>query len=185
LEVPVLRFRVCARVWRTIFAAIFLFGSVSPSHAQGVKTPIEICGNLHAQSDMNECAAMEANKADAALNATYRELLSKVRENKTATDKVVAAEKAWIVFRDAELAAEWPVSKGENHNALYGSVHPLCYYNELAAMTWERVKALKELMRNEEGDVCSSGLAQSGQSDASRTCNLEKPKVRRSRNRVS
>jgi uncharacterized protein YecT (DUF1311 family) len=38
--------------------------------------------------------------------------------------KVVAAEKAWIAFRDAELAAEWPVPEGENPNALYGSVHP-------------------------------------------------------------
>jgi uncharacterized protein YecT (DUF1311 family) len=185
LEVPVLRFRVYARVWRTIPFAMFLLGAVGLSHAQSEKTPIESCGKLHTQSEMNDCAATEAKKADTVLNATYRQLLSKVKENKTATEKVVAAEKAWIVFRDAELAAEWPVPDGDNPNALYGSVHPLCYYNEFAAMTWERVKALKKLVRNEEGDVCSSGLAQSGESDASRTCNSEKPKVRGLRDRVS
>jgi uncharacterized protein YecT (DUF1311 family) len=90
----VLRFLVFARVWRTILVALSLFGSTSLSHAQGDKTAIESCGNLHTQSEMNECAATEAKKADAALNATYRELLSKVRDNRTATEKVVAAEKS-------------------------------------------------------------------------------------------
>jgi uncharacterized protein YecT (DUF1311 family) len=136
---------------------------------------------------MNDCAAREAKKADEALNATYRELLSKIKQNKTATEKVVAAERSWIVFRDAELAAKWPVPEGENPNMLYGSVHPLCYYNEYAVMTRERVKTLNELMRNEEGDVCSSGLAQSGHPNTSRTCTLSptKPKAPRARNRVS
>lgn len=161
---------LCPRVWRTTFAALSLLGSAGLVHAQGDKTAIEKCGNLHTQSAMNDCAATEAKKADAALNAAYGELLSKVKENKTATEKISVAEKAWIVFRDAELAAEWPVGEGENPNALYGSVHPLCYYSELATMTWERVRALKDLMRNEEGDVCSSGLAQHRQVDDPRAC---------------
>jgi len=144
---------------------------MAPVHAQAVKTVIESCGDLNTQSDMNDCAATVAKKADEALNATYAELLNKVKENKTATEKVVAAEKAWIVFRDAELAAEWPVAEGENPNILYGSVHPFCYYNEFATMTRERAETLKELMQSEEGDVCSSGLAQTGQYFRGRTCN--------------
>jgi uncharacterized protein YecT (DUF1311 family) len=131
---------------------------------------------------MNDCAAAEAKRADAALNATYRDLLNKVKENRTASQKVVTAEKAWIVFRDAELAAEWPVAEGENPNFLYGSVHPLCYFNELATMTWERVKTLKNLMRNEEGDVCSSGLAQNGHDDGPRGCKPTTGKARDSTN---
>jgi uncharacterized protein YecT (DUF1311 family) len=119
---------------------------------------------------MNACAAREAHKADEVLNSTYRELLNQIKDDKTATERVVAAEKSWIVFRDAELAAEWPVPAGENPNVLYGSVHPLCYYNELAAMTWDRLKTLKDLMRNQEGDLCSSGLAKSCHGDASHAC---------------
>ena len=158
------------RVSLAICAAFCLLGTVGLIYAQGEKPPVEKCGNLHTQAEMNDCAAAGAKKADAALNAAYRELLTKVRENKTATKKLAAAEKAWIVFRDAELAAEWPVAEGENPNLLYGSVHPLCYYNELATMTWGRVKALKNLMTKEEGDVCSSGLAQRGQGDGPHTC---------------
>jgi hypothetical protein len=76
----------------------------------------------------------------------------KVRENKSATVRVVTAEKARIVFRDAELAAEWPVAEGENPNLLYGSVHPLLQrtgHNDLG--TRESVER-----PDEEGDVCSS-----------------------------
>ena len=153
------------RALGAILAAFWLIDTVGVIHAQGEKTPIENCGNLSTQVEMNDCAAAEAHKADVALNVAYRELLGKVKENKTATERVVAAEKAWVVFRDAELAAEWPVGKGENPNLLYGSVHPLCYYNELARMTWERVKTLKDLMSYQDGDVCSSGLAQRNESD--------------------
>ena len=156
-----------------------LLGYVIVSNAQDEEKVIERCGNLHTQAEMNDCAASEARKADVALNATYQELLSRVRENKTDREKVVAAEKAWVIFRDAELAAEWPVAEGENPNILYGSVHPFCYSLELATMTWDRVKTLKDLMQNEEGDVCGSGLAQIKQSDGPRTCNrnLQKSKV--------
>jgi Uncharacterized protein conserved in bacteria len=134
------------------------------------------CGDFSTQTEMNECAAKQAKRADAALNATYRELIEKIKGDKTATERVIAAEKAWISFRDAELAAEWPVAKGENPNVLYGSVHPLCYFNELEAMTWERVKRLKELMQSAEGDVCSSGLAIVGSHKTSTACGANKSK---------
>ncbi len=120
---------------------------------------------------MNDCAAKEAKKADAALNVTYQRLVSQIKDNKTALEKLVTAEKAWIVFRDAELAAEWPVPEGESPNLLYGSVHPFCYSNEFTSMTLRRVTTLKELMAREEGDVCASGLALNSQhDDASHAC---------------
>ena len=159
------------RILRAILAAFSVLGIVGLIHAQGEKTSIENCGDLSTQTDMNACAAAEAHKADVALNEAYRELLSKVNENKTASERVVAAERAWIAFRDAELAEEWPVAEGENPNLLYGSVHPFCYYNELAGMTWERVRTLKNLMTFHEGDLCSSGLAQRAQVEAPSTCN--------------
>lgn len=173
------------RALGAILAAFCFMGTVGVIHAQGEKTPIENCGDLATQRDMNDCAAAEAHKADVALNAAYRELLSKLKDNKTATEKVVAAQRAWIVFRDAELGAEWPVGKGENPNLLYGSVHPLCYYNELARMTRERAKTLKSLMTSQEGDVCSSGLAQRSKSNEPSTCHPAhgKAKAPRSSNR--
>ncbi len=140
-------------------AAILCMGLATLAHAQNKKVREKNCGDYDTQSEMNDCAAREAKKADTALNKTYQQLLSKISDNKTATARVVAAEKAWIAFRDAELAAEWPVAQGDDPNVLYGSAHPLCYYGELAAMKLQRVETLKELMRYEEGDVCSSGVA--------------------------
>ena len=154
------RFRVHAHVWRTILVALSLLGSACLSDAQLDKVAIESCGNLHTQSEMNDCAAREAHKADDALNSTYQEVLGKLKSDKTATARMVAAEKAWIAFRNAELAADWPVADGANPNLLYGSVHPFCYYNERTALTLERLKTLSDRMRHkEEGDVCSIAIA--------------------------
>lgn len=162
-----------------IFVYLLLLSGGSLCEAQTAKMPAKQCGDSDTQSEMNDCAARKAHEADDVLNSVYRELLGKIKNNNIATSKVIAAEKAWMAFRDAELAAKWPVPDGERANALYGSVHPFCYYSELEAMTWERVKRLKDLMRDEEGDVCASGLAQSGQSDGTRTCssNAGKPRV--------
>ena len=118
------------------------------------------CGNAGTQSEMNECAASEAKKADKRLNVTYRELLSKIKEDKVATDKIVSAQRAWIAFRDAELAAMWPTASGENPNLKYGSVHPFCYSLAYTEMTEKRTSELRDrITQHPEGDVCSTDLA--------------------------
>ena len=153
-------------------ALLLHFGSTGISYAQTASVPEKQCGDYGTQSEMNECAAKEAQKADAALNSTYQKLIGKLKGDKTATARVVAAEKAWITFRDAELAADWPVADGENPNLQYGSVHPFCYYNERAAMTLERLKTLSNRMRHEEeGDVCTTAIAsQQGQHAPTLSC---------------
>ena len=152
--------RFHAHVARMIIVALSLLGSACLSDAQSVKAAIEDCGNLHTQSEMNDCAAGEAHRAEDALNSTYREVLGKLKSDKTATTRMVAAEKAWIAFRDAELAADWPVADGENPNLLCGSVHPFCYYNKRTALTLERLKTLSDRIKHEEeGDVCSIAIA--------------------------
>jgi uncharacterized protein YecT (DUF1311 family) len=157
----VLRFHVHAYVWRTILVTLSLLGSTCLSDAQLIdEATVENCGSLNTQSDMNDCAAREAHKADDALNSTYQEVLGKLKSDKTATARMVAAEKAWIAFRDAELAADWPVADGANPNLLYGSVHPFCYYNARTVLTLERLKTLKDRMKHEEeGNVCSIAIA--------------------------
>jgi uncharacterized protein YecT (DUF1311 family) len=161
----------------TVALLVSLLGFAYTALAQSAKTPEKQCGDYDTQSEMNDCAAREAGKADAALNSTYQELMGKIRSNKTAIAKLIAAEKAWVAFRDAELAAEWPVADGENPNVLYGSVHPFCYYNELTAMTLDREKTLKELMSHEEGDLCASGIGSTqNQQGATRNCGADATK---------
>jgi uncharacterized protein YecT (DUF1311 family) len=153
-------------------AILFSLGRGSVGYAQSANESEKQCGDYGTQVEMNECAAMQAHKADEALNSTYRTLLSRLKGDKTATARVVAAEKAWITFRDAELAADWPIANGENPNLLYGSVHPFCYYNELARLTLERLKTLSDRMRHEEeGDVCSTAIASMGsRHDSTHSC---------------
>ena len=172
LEVSVVRFRVHDYAWRTILVALSLLGSACLSVAQLDRAAVESCGSLHTQSEMNDCAASEAHKADDALNSTYQEVLGRLKSDKTATARIVAAEKAWIAFRDAELAADWPMADGANPNLLYGSVHPFCYYNTRTALTLERLKTLSDRMKHEEeGDVCSIAIASTQSRQTSRpTC---------------
>ena len=54
------------------------------------------------QSDMNACAGDGAKAADQRLNAAYRDLLRYVDEGGKA--KLVAAQRAWLAFRDADCA---------------------------------------------------------------------------------
>jgi uncharacterized protein YecT (DUF1311 family) len=94
----VLRLRVYAHVWRTIIVALSLLGSACLSDAQLDEAAVERCGNLHSQSEMSDCAASEAHKVDNALNSTYQEVLRKLKSNKTATARMVAAEKLGLPF---------------------------------------------------------------------------------------
>jgi uncharacterized protein YecT (DUF1311 family) len=116
------------------------------------------CGDYVSQAEMNGCFAKEAEEADARLSVTYRRLLSKIKDNKTAVAKAVAAQRAWVTFRDAQLAALWPVESDAEIQSL-GTVHPMCYAMERKAMTEERIKQLRQQMKSEEGDVCAPTAA--------------------------
>ena len=74
--------RAKRHICRTALVALCSLASVIVSFAQGENTIIGKCGKLHTQAEMNDCAATEAKKADAALNTTYRELLNRVRETR-------------------------------------------------------------------------------------------------------
>ncbi len=115
-------------------------------------------GGHESQAEMNQCAIDEFKNADKRLNETYKELLDKLKSNKTALNKVIAAERAWIAFRDAELAARWPLAPSENPQAL-GSVHPFCFHEALTEMTNRRTDELRYLLFPVEGDVCGGPLA--------------------------
>jgi uncharacterized protein YecT (DUF1311 family) len=52
--------------------------------------------------DMMMCASQDTKAADADLNKAYRKLLASVTPEQK--EKLVAAERAWITFRDADCA---------------------------------------------------------------------------------
>ncbi|HLL16380.1 MAG TPA: lysozyme inhibitor LprI family protein [Pyrinomonadaceae bacterium] len=96
------------------------------------------CPGSNTQFELNRCAARARDKADAELNKVYRELLKDTGAAERA--KLRAAQLAWIKFRDAHCDYESVGNKG-------GSIYPMVFSFCLAKVTAERVKQLREIMR--------------------------------------
>ncbi|QRN55773.1 DUF1311 domain-containing protein [Dyella caseinilytica] len=112
--------------------------------------------NAQSQGAMNECASNSYGAADKELNQVYQQVLRKYAKDTVFVAKLKAAQKAWLTFRDAELAARFPDSDITN----YGSVYPMCVNNELEAMTRKRTEELRAWLKGtEEGDVCAGSYS--------------------------
>jgi uncharacterized protein YecT (DUF1311 family) len=95
------------------------------------------------QMEMNQCAADDYAAADKKLNATWKKLMAKFEGDKTATAKLKAAQKAWIAFRDAEIAAQFACDDGDVR-VCWGSMYPMLVNGELQAMTETRTERLQK-----------------------------------------
>jgi uncharacterized protein YecT (DUF1311 family) len=108
--------------------------------------------NAQSQAAMHECASNRLSAADKELNQVYQQVLHKFAKDPVFIAKLKTAQKAWVAFRDAELAARFP----DNDTSNYGTVYPMCVNNELEAMTRKRTEELREWLKGaEEGDVCA------------------------------
>jgi len=94
------------------------------------------------QQEMNREAAADFAKADTALNKLYTKVLATLDDE--GKKKLKAAQRAWVVFRDAE--ADLQADSG----ARGGSMAPMIYDGTRATLTNERIKALKEVLENSE-----------------------------------
>src|SRR3954451_21300820 len=96
----------------------------SAAKAQTRKDP---CANAQTQLEMNECQGREYKKADAALNAVYRQLTAKI-DDEGERASLKAAQQAWIKYRDADCEFESYLNKG-------GTSYSLVYSGCLTALT--------------------------------------------------
>lgn len=102
------------------------------------------------QQDMNICAAHEFDRADAALNAQWRITrdLMKARDAESDFpdwdkrpgyfDQLLAAQRAWIAYRDAHCASE-------GFEARNGSLEPLLVSTCKTHLTEQRTQQLRSL----------------------------------------
>lgn len=111
--------------------------------AASAASPGKACDDARTQLDINECAAAEATAADAELNAVYRQVMQQLQGQQVAIDKLRAAQRLWIPLRDADIEARYPVGKDENPRVLYGSVYPMLYSSNKAALTRQRTQWLR------------------------------------------
>jgi uncharacterized protein YecT (DUF1311 family) len=117
------------------------------------------------QADLTECGGSDYRKADAELNRAYQLLLKKAGGDPIAVEKIKASQRAWLTFRDAQIAALYPA---EDKQREYGTVFPMCADLALADLTRERTKMLEHMLKPTEGDVCDGGLSYPEPSPASR-----------------
>lgn len=95
------------------------------------------------QAEMNQCVADDYAAADKKLNTTWKKLMAQFKDDKTATAKLKAAQKAWIAFRDAEIAAQFACDEGDVQ-VCWGSMYPMLVNGELQAMTETRTERLQK-----------------------------------------
>jgi uncharacterized protein YecT (DUF1311 family) len=88
------------------------------------------------QSLMNICASFYYNAADMELNETYQALMKQLT-TKTAREKLIKAQRAWIAFRDLECEYS---SDGWSGGSGHGMIVVSCY----ASLSKERTAHLKE-----------------------------------------
>ncbi len=111
------------------------------------------CQGVQNQVGLNQCYCNEYKKADAELNQVYQQVLSANSGELQFTEKLKAAQRAWLVFRDAQLEALYPTT-GSDPREQYGSVYPMCYCMAQRELTLQRTQQLKEMLKQTEGNVC-------------------------------
>jgi uncharacterized protein YecT (DUF1311 family) len=94
------------------------------------------------QMEMNKCAYDDFQKADKELNETYKALRAAKKEDKLFLKNLKIAQKAWLVYRDADLDAEF-TCKGGDLRYCFGSMYGLMLNSSKAELTNQRVKILK------------------------------------------
>ena len=105
------------------------------------------CDDPQNQAEMNRCAGLDFERADAELNALWREVIAGAREadreiNReydqapTSEEVLRQAQRAWITFRDAHCTYE-------GHEARGGSMETMLYEGCRARVTRERIAQLR------------------------------------------
>ena len=116
-----------------------------------------------ASADVNAYAGNDLAAADRELNAVYQQVLHEHATDKNFVRKLRTAQRAWLVYRDAELAARYP---DPNPGTAYGSVYPVCAAGLKARLTHARISQLRMWLEGAaEGDVCAGSLPIGGDPD--------------------
>jgi uncharacterized protein YecT (DUF1311 family) len=109
-----------------------------------VRAQAPACATAQTQMEMNECAAREYKKHDAAMNDIYQQLLAKLKDPAQKA-MLVEAQRAWIAYRDKFCAFQ-------SSETLGGSIHPLIETGCLDEKTTIHTAELTRQLNCKEGD---------------------------------
>jgi len=103
------------------------------------------CNDGGTQQELEACSRDGYAEADRKLNETYRALLRKERGNAVYLAKLREAQKAWIVFRDAEIAANFACEENDVQYC-FGSAYGMALFAFKKKLTDERQARLQRLL---------------------------------------
>lgn len=126
-------------------ASIFAL-SILAAFGAAPAAAVENCSHAATQTDINICTDRAAKAADAELNKLYRQVQSRLKDSPGGHKSLVAAQRAWIAFRDAECRFAASGVGG-------GSAMPMVMSNCLEQMTRRRAADLKAWLNCPEGDL--------------------------------
>lgn len=130
----------------------FLF---SLSGVSAAKDSEPQCNPEGTQMEMNRCAKDDYVAADKKLNATWKALLAKEKDNKAYIKSLRAAQRAWIKFRDKEIEAMF-ACEGDKIRVCWGSMYPLLYHSEMTEITEARTKRLQKYLEQGQNDAAAA-----------------------------
>lgn len=99
-----------------------------------------------AQVEMDACAVKAFKASDAELNKLYRQIEHRLSDSDAARKQLVAAQRAWVAFRDAECAFASSAVEG-------GSVYPMISTMCLDDLTRKRIADFNQYLHCQEGDL--------------------------------
>jgi uncharacterized protein YecT (DUF1311 family) len=96
-------------------------------------------------------------KTDQELNQVYRAVLRRYKNHPVFLEKLEAAQRAWLTFREAQFRMRYP--HDQDGKGGYGSVFPTCAAQYHAQLNRERIATLRQWLRGvQEGDVCAGSI---------------------------
>jgi len=107
------------------------------------------CAKANTQRDMDECAAAALTEADRQLNATYQAVLKKWAAFPSMTAKLRQAQRNWLTYRDADIAARFANADHDQAVGAAGTAYPMARNLYQAGLVFERTARLCEFLRGD------------------------------------
>lgn len=118
--------------------------------AAAAQEPEVDCDNAMAQFELNACAYKDYERADAAMNAQWKVTAARMKERDRELDRstdnrpgffdtLLAAQRAWLTYRDQHCASEGYAMRG-------GSAEPMVISGCQTQLTEARIAQLKSLI---------------------------------------
>ena len=118
---------------------------VSPAFPQSTNALSACMQAAETQTAMTECSGAESMRVDAELDLLVQQLVTVATEsgNQPAVIKILSAERAWVAYRDAYIAAMYPADDKQTE---YGSIYPMEVNLLRARLTRNHMEDLRRML---------------------------------------